>query len=79
VFEQPLKGDIALIKAHKADRWGNLTYIKSGRNFNPVMAMAADLTVAEVDQMVELGEMDPEAVITPSIFVDRVVVVGAQA
>ena len=74
-----LWGDIALIKAHKADRWGNLTYIKSGRNFNPVMAMAADLTVAEVDQMVELGEMDPEAVITPSIFVDRVVVVGAQA
>jgi len=79
VFEKPLKGDVALLKANKADRWGNLTYIKSARNFNPVMAMAADLTVVEVDQMVELGEMDPEAVVTPSIFVDRVVVVGANA
>ena len=79
VFEKPLKGDVALIKANKADRWGNLTYIKSARNFNPVMAMAADLTVAEVDGMVELGALDPEAVITPSIFVDRVVVVGANA
>ena len=57
VFEKPLKGDVALIKANKADRWGNLTYIKSARNFNPVMAMAADLTVVEVDQMVELGEI----------------------
>jgi len=79
VFEKPLKGDVALIKANKADRWGNLTYIKSARNFNPVMAMAAELTVVEVDTMVELGEMDPEAVVTPSIFVDRVVVVGANA
>jgi len=68
VFEKPLRGDIALLKANKADRWGNLTYIKSARNFNPVMAMAAELTVVEVDQMVELGEMDPEAVVTPSIF-----------
>jgi 3-oxoadipate CoA-transferase, alpha subunit len=79
VFEKPLKGDIALLKANKADRWGNLTYMKSARNFNPVMAMAADLTVVEVDRIVELGEMDPEAVVTPSIFVDRIVVVGAQA
>lgn len=79
VFEKPLKGDVALIKASKADRWGNLTYLKSARNFNPVMAMAADLTVAEVDTMVELGDMDPEAVVTPSIFVDRVVVVGGHA
>src|SRR5882724_4656021 len=79
VFEKPLKGDVALLKANKADRWGNLTYIKSARNFNPVMAMAAELTVVEVDQMVELGEMDPEAVVTPSIFVDRIVVVGANA
>ena len=76
VFEKPLKGDVALIKANKADRWGNLTYLRSARNFNPVMAMAAELTVVEVDTMVELGEMDPEAVVTPSIFVDRVVVVG---
>jgi 3-oxoadipate CoA-transferase alpha subunit len=79
VFEKPLKGDVALIKANKADRWGNLTYLRSARNFNPVMAMAAELTVVEVDTMVELGEIDPEAVVTPSIFVDRVVVVGANA
>ena len=79
VFEKPLRGDVALIKANKADRWGNLTYIKSARNFNPVMAMAAELTVVEVDEMVELGAMDPEAVVTPSIFVDRVVVVGENA
>jgi 3-oxoadipate CoA-transferase, alpha subunit len=76
VFEKPLKGDIALIKANKADRWGNLTYLKAARNFNPIMAMAADLTSVEVDTMVDLGELDPEAVVTPSIFVDRVVVVG---
>ena len=79
MFEKPLKGDVALIKANKADRWGNLTYLRSARNFNPVMAMAADVTVVEVDEMVELGEMNPEAVATPSIFVDRVVVVGAYA
>jgi 3-oxoadipate CoA-transferase alpha subunit len=79
VFESPLKGDVALIKARTADRWGNLAYAKSARNFNPVMATAAELTVVEVDMMVELGEMDPEAVVTPSIFVDRVVVVGEGA
>ncbi len=79
VFEKPLKGDVALIKAAKADRWGNLIYRKSGRNFNPVMAMGADLTIVEVDTMVELGEMDPEAVVTPSIFVDRILVTGGQA
>jgi 3-oxoadipate CoA-transferase alpha subunit len=79
VFESPLKGDVALIKARTADRWGNLAYAKSARNFNPVMATAAELTVVEVDTMVELGEMDPEAIVTPSIFVDRVVVVGEGA
>ncbi len=79
VLEQPLKGDIALLKAHKADRWGNLTYQKSARNFNPVMAMAADISAVEVDEMVALGSMDPEAIATPSIFIDRVVVVGEQA
>ncbi len=79
VFEKPLKGDVALIKAAKADRWGNLVYRKSGRNFNPVMAMGADLTIVEVDAMVELGEMDPEAVVTPSIFVDRILVTGGRA
>jgi 3-oxoadipate CoA-transferase alpha subunit len=79
VFERPLKGDIALLRADKADRWGNLTYIKSARNFNPVMAMAADLSVVQVNEVVELGSLDPEAVVTPSIFIDRVVVVGASA
>jgi 3-oxoadipate CoA-transferase, alpha subunit len=76
VLEKALHGDVALIEAWRADRWGNLTYRATARNFNPVMAMAADLTVVEVDQMVELGEMNPETVVTPSIFVDRVVVVG---
>ena len=79
VFESPLKGDVALIKARTADRWGNLAYAKSARNFNPVMATAAELTLVEVDTMVQLGEMDPEAIVTPSIFVDRVVVVGEGA
>jgi 3-oxoadipate CoA-transferase alpha subunit len=75
VFEKPLKGDVALIRANRADRWGNLTYRKSARNFNPVMAMAADLTVAQVKTVVALGEIDPEGVHTPGIFVDRIVVV----
>ena len=79
VFETPLKGDVALLKADKADRWGNLTYLKSARNFNPVMAMAAELAVVEVNEIVELGALDPEAIATPSIFIDRVVVVGANA
>jgi 3-oxoadipate CoA-transferase alpha subunit len=79
VFEKPLKGDVALLRAKKADRWGNLVYDQSARNFNPIMAMAADLSIVQVSEMVELGSMDPEAVVTPSIFIDRVVVVGAQA
>ncbi|HKT18758.1 MAG TPA: 3-oxoacid CoA-transferase subunit A [Stellaceae bacterium] len=73
VFERPLPGDFALIKAHRADRWGNLTYRKAGRNLNPVMAMAAKVTVAQVDEIAELGALDPEAIVTPGIFVDRVV------
>jgi 3-oxoadipate CoA-transferase, alpha subunit len=76
VLEPPLKGDVALIRADRADRWGNLVYRKAGRNFNPVMAMAADVTVAEVRETVELGALDPEAIVTPGIFVDRVVAVG---
>jgi 3-oxoadipate CoA-transferase alpha subunit len=76
VFEQPLKGDVALLKADRADRWGNLTYRKSARNFNPTMAMAAALSIVQVRQIVELGEIDPEAVATPGIFIDRVVSVG---
>jgi 3-oxoadipate CoA-transferase alpha subunit len=75
VLEQPIKGDVALCRADRADRWGNLTYRKSARNFNPVMAMAAALTVVQVREMVELGSLDPECVATPGIFVDRLVVV----
>ena len=75
VFEKPLRGDVALLRAHRADRWGNLTYRKSARNFNPVMAMAAELTVVQVKQMVALGDIDPECVHTPGIFIDRIVVV----
>lgn len=73
VLELPLRADIALVQAYRADRWGNLTYRKAARNFGPVMAMAADLTVVQVREVVPLGEMDPEAIVTPSIFVDRVV------
>ena len=73
VFEEPLPGDVALVKAHRADRWGNLVYRTASRNFGPTMAAAAALTVVEVDEFVELGELDPEAVVTPGIFVDRVV------
>jgi 3-oxoadipate CoA-transferase alpha subunit len=76
VLEKPLKGDVALVKALKADRWGNLVYRKSARNFNPVMAMAADLTVVQVKEIVPLGDLDPETIVTPSIFVDRIVEVG---
>ena len=73
VFEKPLPGDFALIKAHRADRWGNLVYRKSARNFNPVMAMAGKITVAQVNHVAELGTLDPEVIGTPGIFVDRVV------
>jgi 3-oxoadipate CoA-transferase alpha subunit len=73
VLEQPLKGDFAFIKAQYGDRWGNLTYRYAGRNFAPVMAMAAAVTVAQVDQIVELGELAPEHVHTPGIFVQRLI------
>jgi 3-oxoadipate CoA-transferase alpha subunit len=73
VMERALKADVALIEAWEGDRWGNLTYNLSGRNFNPVMAMAADLTIAQVQHIVELGAIDPEKVATPGIFVNRVV------
>jgi 3-oxoadipate CoA-transferase alpha subunit len=72
VLERALQGDVALIEAWQADRWGNLTYRQSGRNFNPVMAMAAKLTIVQTQHVVELGELDPEAIVTPGIFVDRV-------
>lgn len=73
VLEYALAGDVALIEAWQADRWGNLTYRRSGRNFNPVMATAAKLTIAQAQHIVELGALDPEAVVTPGIFVDRVI------
>jgi 3-oxoadipate CoA-transferase alpha subunit len=73
VLEYPLRGDVALIGAHVADRAGNLLYRKTARNFGPVMAAAAALTVAEVSRVVDAGQIDPEAVVTPGIFVDRVI------
>jgi 3-oxoadipate CoA-transferase alpha subunit len=73
LLEYALRGDVALIEAWQADRWGNLTYRKSSRNFNPIMAMASDLTIVQTQHVVELGALDPESVITPGIFVDRVV------
>jgi len=74
VLEQALHGDIALIKAWRGDRYGNLIYRKTARNFNPVMATAADLTIAEVEELVEPGMLDPDHIVTPGIYVDRVVV-----
>jgi 3-oxoadipate CoA-transferase, alpha subunit len=73
VLEYPIQADFALIKAHKGDRWGNLVYRKTARNFGPIMAMAAKTTIAQVSEIVGLGEIDPEAVVTPGIFVQRVV------
>lgn len=78
VLEYPIRGDVALIQAERADRWGNLTYRKTARNFGPVMATAATLTIAAVHEIVELGALDPEAVITPGLFVQRVVQVPMQ-
>lgn len=72
VLEQALAGDVALIEAWEADRWGNLTYRSSARNFNPIMAMAAKLTVVQTQHIVDLGALDPEKVATPGIFVQRV-------
>ncbi len=79
VLESPIHADYALIKALKGDRWGNLVYRKAGRNFGPIMATAAACTIAEVSQVVELGELDPEAIITPGIFVQRIVQTGGMA
>jgi 3-oxoadipate CoA-transferase alpha subunit len=76
VFETPIRADFALIKALRGDRWGNLVYRKAARNFGPVMATAAKCTVAQVDEVVALGELDPEAIVTPGIFVQRIVAVG---
>ncbi|MEQ6474629.1 3-oxoacid CoA-transferase subunit A [Comamonas sp. wu1-DMT] len=73
VLEYPIHGDVALVKAEKGDRWGNLTYRMAARNFGPVMATAAKFTVATVHEIVELGQLDPEAVVTPGIYVSKVV------
>ncbi|MGC0211721.1 3-oxoacid CoA-transferase subunit A [Streptomyces levis] len=73
VLEYPIRGDVALIGAHRADRMGNLVYRKTARNFGPVMATAATTVIAQVREIVETGELDPETVVTPGIYVDRVV------
>ena len=79
VLEYPLRADFALIKALRADRWGNLVYRKTARNFGPIMAAAASCTIAQVSEVVALGALDPEAVVTPGIYVHRVVEVRAAA
>jgi 3-oxoadipate CoA-transferase alpha subunit len=79
VLESPIHADYALIKAEKGDRWGNLSYRMTARNFGPIMAMAARTTIATVHQLVELGQMDPEAVVTPGLFVQRVVLIDRVA
>lgn len=73
ILERALPADFAFVKAHRGDPWGNLIFRRTARNFNPVMAMAARITVAEVEEMAPLGQLDPEAVVTPSIFVHRIV------
>jgi 3-oxoadipate CoA-transferase alpha subunit len=76
VLEYPIRADVALISALKGDRWGNLVYRETARNFGPIMASAATTTIVQVDEIVPLGSLDPEAIVTPGIFVDRVVAVG---
>jgi 3-oxoadipate CoA-transferase alpha subunit len=76
LLEEPLFGDVALIKALRADRWGNLTYHASARNYGPTMVAAAQLAVVQVSEIVPLGAIDPEVVITPGVLVDRVVLVA---
>jgi 3-oxoadipate CoA-transferase alpha subunit len=79
VLEYPIYGDVALIKAECGDRWGNLTYRKTARNFGPSMAMACKQTIASVHEIVELGGLDPEAIVTPAIFVSKIVKIPRQA
>jgi 3-oxoadipate CoA-transferase alpha subunit len=74
ILEYPLKADFALVRAYRADRYGNLVYQGTSRNFNPVMAGAARVTIAEVDELLPVGELDPEVIVTPGIYVDRVAV-----
>lgn len=79
VLEYPIRADVALVSAYRGDRWGNLVYRETARNFGPIMATAATTTIVQVDQIVPLGALDPEAVVTPGLFVDRVVAVGERA
>lgn len=79
VLESPIHADFALIKALRADRWGNLVYRKTARNFGPIMATAAKCTIVQVNEVVGLGELDPEAIVTPGIYVQRVVQIANQA
>ncbi|KAB8057975.1 MULTISPECIES: 3-oxoacid CoA-transferase subunit A [unclassified Janthinobacterium] len=79
VFESPIHADFALIKAEQGDRWGNLTYRKTARNFGPIMAMAAKVSIASVHEVAELGSIDPEHVVTPGLFVQRIVQVPRTA
>ena len=79
VFEKAIKADYALIKADQGDRWGNLVYHGTGRNFAPIMATAARCTIAQVNQTVELGQLDPEVIVTPGIFVKRIVKVEGKS
>ena len=79
VLEHPIYGDVALIKAERGDRWGNLTYRMAARNFGPVMATACKKTVATVHELSQLGELDPECIVTPGIFVHQIVKIDRQA
>ena len=77
ILEHAIRGDVALVEAWRADRWGNLVYRDAGRNFNPVMAAAAELTIAQTQHIAELGELSPEEIATPGIYVDRLVHIEA--
>jgi 3-oxoacid CoA-transferase A subunit len=74
LLQEPLRADVALVRAHKADEMGNLVYYKTARNFNPIMATAAATVIAEVDEVVGVGQLDPETIGTPHLFVDYLVV-----
>ena len=78
LVERAIRGDIALIKAKRADRSGNLVFEKAARNFNPLMALAADLVIVETDELVEVGELDPECIVTPGVVVHKIVLTGGQ-
>jgi acetate CoA/acetoacetate CoA-transferase alpha subunit len=78
LLEKPLRAEVALLKAYKADKAGNLIYNRSARNFNPLMALAADLVIVQVEELVEIGDIDPDEVMTPGILVDKIFVQGAR-